>query len=78
MDSIYKRHIEKDKENDFKLFLESCKRAMNKIYGYVISTKYDIWSTKMHNKTFWETLKETDECIIIDFIYGSHIYVEMR
>jgi len=36
--------------SDFKGFLEQCKRAINKLYGYKVSTKCDFWST-------WDTEK---------------------
>ena len=84
MVSTYKIHEAKQRENDFTLFLESCKRAVNKIHGYVLSTKYDFWSIVENDTTMWDKLKATgtliysDEFMVIDFIYDCHIYAEMK
>jgi len=87
MISIYKKHDKQERENDFYLFLEQCKRAMNKAFGFNVNTKYETWSiidSSNNGLTFWETLKSngsliySDEFMVIDIIYDCHIYIEIR
>lgn len=84
MISIYKTHTAKERYNDFQLFLNQCKNAMNKAFGYKVSVKYDTWSMYMDDQTFWEKLKNTgslsynDECLVIDFEYDRNIYIEIK
>jgi hypothetical protein len=74
---------------DWNKFLGQCKRAINKIYGFTVSVKYDFWSTHIRNciidgqrdeRTYWDVLKKTgrlsinDGLICIDFQFDSHVF----
>ena len=78
------------KEN-FNGFLQQCKYAIDKIFGYHIKTDEDFWSTKINEKTYWQILKETGslaineiwyenrkekEGLAIDFDFGRIVYAE--
>lgn len=83
MISTYKTHTINERGNDFQLFLEQCKRAVNKVYGFVVLVEYEMWSmVDEEGETFWEQLKRTgrleysDEWTTIDFEYDVHIYAE--
>ena len=85
MKTTYKTHEENEnRKNDFQLFLNQCKRAVNKVYEYNVSTKYDVWSVAEDGETLWNKLRNTgkleytDGFVVLDFIYGTHIYAEMK
>ncbi|PXV61247.1 hypothetical protein CLV62_12580 [Dysgonomonas alginatilytica] len=79
-------------KTDFNSFLNQCKRAINKLYGFNVSVNQEFWSCRVNSiyvdgemidgKTYWEELKETgslsltDGLFCIDFQFDSHVYAD--
>ena len=88
MIDFYKPHeANEERENDFPLFLEQCKRAMNKIEDYKCDVNSMLWSIcpiLFDKRTMWQILKDEgqvfyqDEYYSIDFDYGRVVYAESR
>jgi hypothetical protein len=87
MKTYYKAHVANgDRANDFTLFLNQCKRAVDKIYGFKVGIDEELWSmeSKEIGETFWQQLKRSgelsynDEFIVIDFEYDRNVYAESK
>jgi hypothetical protein len=86
MKTYYKPHAAPlNSKNEFNSFLDKCKYAMNKVFGYNMSVKCDEWSILLETgRTVWEELKATgkvsvqNEFYTIDFDYEAHVYVELK